>query len=491
MNCKFCNAQLQDGMTVCPGCGADNETEEVASRESAVEEETVPTAEAEEMPEVLPSLTEQPDAQTGESSEAENEEETEDEAAEEQPKKKAKKTVTISWQALIAVIAAVVLLMALAVVLLFGMGVIKFADDGADSDFSSAAYVVSDKKAKKAADKVVATMDGAELTNGMLQIYYNGQVNGFVSTYYSYLSEIGLDYTKPLHEQACYYDESKSWEEYFVDAAISAWQNYQSLYFLAQEQGFALDEESQKFLDQAPEDLLKTAEEGEFESVDAMLRDRIGVNCNEKDYLEYLRVYCTVGEFTSVTPTDAEVEAYFNNNSEAFAEMGLTQESGPIVDVRHILIAPEGGTENEDLSVTYSEEEWKACLEKAEKVYREWKDGEATEESFADLVATYSADGGSNTSGGLYTGITEDSNYVEPFLSWSVDPDRKVGDTGIVKTEFGYHIMYFSAGMEQWRYYARDYFINDRTNQLIGEATEKWPVEIKLDAVRLAQIDLA
>ena len=80
---------------------------------------------------------------------------------------------------------------------------------------------------------------------------------------------------------------------------------------------------------------------------------------------------------------------------------------------------------------------------------------------------------------------------MEPFLSWSVDPDRKVGDTGIVKTEFGYHIMYFSAGMEQWRYYARDYFINDRTNQLIGEATEKWPVEIKLDAVRLAQIDLA
>lgn len=482
MNCKFCNAELEDGITVCPSCGAVNEVEETVEQEPIANDEVVVSEETEE----LPSAMEETEEMTEDASEDETEEESEE--AEEQPKKKAKKTVTMSWQALIAVIGAIVVLVALAVVLLFGMGVVELADR--DTDTSSSAYMVSDKKAKRAAGKVVATMDGAELTNGMLQIYYNGQVSGFINSYYSYLEQVGLDLSKPLSEQTCYYDENRTWEEYFIDASIETWYNYQALYLMAQDQGFELDAENQKVIEQAPEDLKKTAKEAEFESVEAMLKERIGANCNEEDYLEYLKVYCTVAEFTNITPTDEEVETYFNENSEAFSEQGLTKESGPMVDVRHILIAPEGGKENEDMTVTYSEEEWDACLEKAEAVYKEWKDGAATEESFAALVPTYTADGGSSTTGGLYSGITKDSSYVEPFLTWCMDEDRKVGDTGLVKTEFGYHIMYFSATVEQWRYYAEGYLVSELTEQMLAEAKEKRPIEINLDKVRLAQIDL-
>ena len=32
---------------------------------------------------------------------------------------------------------------------------------------------------------------------------------------------------------------------------------------------------------------------------------------------------------------------------------------------------------------------------------------------------------------------------VKPFQDWSLDESRQTGDTGIVKTDYGYHIMYF------------------------------------------------
>jgi hypothetical protein len=40
-----------------------------------------------------------------------------------------------------------------------------------------------------------------------------------------------------------------------------------------------------------------------------------------------------------------------------------------------------------------------------------------------------------------------DSNYVENFLNWAMDA-HKDGDTGIVETEYGYHIMFYSSTNE-------------------------------------------
>ena len=36
------------------------------------------------------------------------------------------------------------------------------------------------------------------------------------------------------------------------------------------------------------------------------------------------------------------------------------------------------------------------------------------------------------------------STMVEAFENWSYDAARKPGDTAVVETEYGYHIMYYS-----------------------------------------------
>lgn len=105
------------------------------------------------------------------------------------------------------------------------------------------------------------------------------------------------------------------------------------------------------------------------------------------------------------------------------------------VDVRHCLIQFE--TEEP------TEEEKKTAYAEAEKLLNEWKNGEKTEDSFAAMVKNNTDDTASAETGGLYDGIRITDNYVAEFEEWSFDDSRKAGDTGIIETDYGYHIMYF------------------------------------------------
>lgn len=87
---------------------------------------------------------------------------------------------------------------------------------------------------------------------------------------------------------------------------------------------------------------------------------------------------------------------------------------------------------------------------KADEILAEYNKGAMTAESFAALAEKYTEDPGSKTTGGLYEDFTE-GTMVAPFEEWSFDKARKKGDTGIVKTDYGYHIMYFeNVGKPAW-----------------------------------------
>ena len=135
-----------------------------------------------------------------------------------------------------------------------------------------------------------------------------------------------------------------------------------------------------------------------------------------------------------------------------------------LVNVRHILVSFTGET-NED--GTYTDEAKAAAKESAESILDEWKNGDATEDSFAALANERSTDTGSNTNGGLYEDIYP-GQMVTEFNNWCFDASRTAGDTGIVETTYGYHVMYFSGTADQTY---RDYLI---TNDLISEDMETW-----------------
>ena len=148
---------------------------------------------------------------------------------------------------------------------------------------------------------------------------------------------------------------------------------------------------------------------------------------------------------------------------------GSTDNAFALKNVRHILVAPahehaDGETHEE--GETYSAEELAAAKATAEEILASWKAGEATEEAFAALANEKSADG-DGTTGGLYENVYP-GQMVANFEDWCFDESRKAGDTGIVETEYGYHIMYF-VGDSEITY--RDYQIQ---NTLKNADLESW-----------------
>jgi parvulin-like peptidyl-prolyl isomerase len=170
---------------------------------------------------------------------------------------------------------------------------------------------------------------------------------------------------------------------------------------------------------------------------------------------------------TSTSKDENGAEVVTTNGYYVVLFRGINDNSFALKNVRHILVAFEGGTTDSTTgTTTYSEAEKIAAKEKAEELLAQWKAGDATEESFAALANEKSADG-DGTTGGLYENVYP-GQMVENFENWTYEEGRVTGDTGIVESPYGYHVMYFVADSET-NY--RDFQVE---NHLRSHDTEDW-----------------
>ena len=477
MNCKFCNAEMDDNHKFCPFCGKA-QAEELPTEEPVLEQVNVEEATPVENP------VQETEAVV-----------ISEETTIETPVKPQRKN---PWPVILGITGAVLGLAALAVALLLALGVdFKALLPRENNILAKDTYVVSDDKSVKKADTVIATMGDKVLTNDQLQIYYRMQVMDFLNYYGSYLSQLGLDTTKPFSEQECYYNTEQNWEQFFVEKAIETWQNYQAVALMAEDAGFEMGEDWKQSLESLPTELETQASSGGYDSVDALLHDVIGPACNLDVYLEYVNLaylsnayYIALEE--ELKPTTDEVDAYFHENEEAFTQQGITKEAGNVASVRHLLVSPKGGTTNEETGETvYSDAEWATALKEAEDLLAKWKAGDATEQSFAALVEENTDDSGSLGTGGLYEGVAPGSNFVEEFRAWAIDATRVKGETDIVKTQFGYHIMYYVSGEPYWQSQATVQLASQRMTEKTKDAEATWPMEVNFKKIALAELKLS
>ena len=183
-----------------------------------------------------------------------------------------------------------------------------------------------------------------------------------------------------------------------------------------------------------------------------------------------MQVFDSTGTNTNEDGTSSEVL----NGCYVVYYIGTSDNNFPMVNVRHILIQP---THAEDEAAdahadgeSYSAEELTAAKKSAEDVLNQWKSGEATEDSFAALANEYSADG-DGTTGGLYENVYP-GQMVASFNDWCFDSSRKPGDTDIVETTYGFHVMYF-VGNTDITY--RDYQIQ---SELRSADVDKWHTDL-------------
>ena len=424
------------------------------------------------------------------------------------PEVKKSKTGTV----ILTVVLCLALAACLVVAVLAGTGVIDFGNpettvsetvepvDSTEGETTEPlnlkSYSVDNETAVANADKVVATIGDVQLTNGELQTCYQMGLYNFVSSYQYYLAYMGVDFTQPLDEQVYDSNAGTTWQEYLLEQSLNSWHLYTVLCLLGQEASYVLDEEGLAYLTEMEETMESAAEENGYESVEAMLQVMVAPGTTVEGYKNYMavsdyayRYYMHCAEKLENNITMELLEQYYAENEETLTSSGISKDGGDLVDVRHILVRPEGGTEDEEGNVTYSDEEWETCRQKAQDILDQWKAGEATEESFGELAKEHTADSNGDA-GGLYEDVYENQMVTE-FNDWIFDESRVYGDTDLVKTTYGYHVMYFVDREASWIGYTTEYYIGEKLDAMVDAAYEKWPMEIDYDAICLGVNDLS
>lgn len=486
MKCKFCGAELDETRTVCPACQKDiSETEEtpVAAETAEVTE----TAEATEAAEVTEA--------------AEIAEATQAAAMPEAPKKKTP---------IFAVVACGLAACAIVALILFGPKLISqikagfnrnatetSSDGGSLTDPNSdggsltdrSVYTVQDITSAEDArlQQMIASCGDTVLTNGDIQILYRIQYQNFMyyAPYYAmYGMEAPVD-TLPLSEQVRT-EDGLTWEQYFLSEALNHGHELAAAQEEGHKNGFVLDEETQKSIDSIAEDLETEAVAAGYDSALSYIQESYGKSVSVESFVQFYSLYTYANAYeqsvySDMTVSEEQVNAFYDGNPDVMTANGIAKETAT---VRHILISPADADGDE----TSTDEEWAEAKAEADRVYALYMEN-PTEDYFVELAGEYTTDPGSKENGGLYEDVTP-GRMVTEFNDWIFDKARKTSDCEIVKTVYGYHIIYFISSDENADWYAacEELCKNELMAQEVRQMVERNPMKVWYNAIVLDDV---
>ena len=231
--------------------------------------------------------------------------------------------------------------------------------------------------------------------------------------------------------------ETKTWGDYIKDSALKQLQDTYILASYADAAGMTVTAAGQSTIDKFYTSVQTYADSAGL-SLDAYLTTMYGDQASKATLDPIITRYLVAGDYMNslekdYTFTDAELQAFYTANKDSYTNTDLPK-------VRHILYwAPVGVASTTD-ATTEELAAAKAAADATLAKVTSYEDmvtlGDA---ALADASATESAE---------YTVATGD--MVAEFEAWCYDTARKPGDTGIVKTEYGYHVMYFVGTEKDW-----------------------------------------
>ena len=389
-----------------------------------------------------------------------------------------------------------------------------------------------------APDTVVTASGTWALTNEQLSVWYWAEV----AQYRQENHEIGPDFEQPLDMQACEIDTGvNTWQQYFLKQALSSWHTAMALDQHSRQVSLTFEEAyqpnrdntekymtgmpasevlygyvdkykpnsmHQAYLDEIPRMLEELAGEKGYADAAQMAEKAFGASLKALEafaassnrsymYFTHLSQY--------IEPTAEQLEAFC-------AEQGASASGEISVDFRQILLVPRDVLEPDnrqawekekypkdpvilekvevsaDGTVTCSEEAWAICEAEAQEMLTYWqKKNRGTEATFGETAHQSTMDPGTKANGGLYQSIRK-GQLTKALEDWCFDPARQVGDTAILRSEYGVHILYFSGSRPISREEAEREYYRQQQNALIAEAKEAYPIEITYSAISLPEV---
>lgn len=345
--------------------------------------------------------------------------------------------------------------------------------------------VSADLNSEETWNAVVATCGDHVMTNTDLSYYYWSGYAAFLN-YYDVNVQNVLDLYTPLGEQM--YNDTMTWEDFFVDNAITAFRQYSAISDLAAEKNFTLSESNQTMLDNLEEELTKSAEEMGFTTAAEYLQTNYGPGASVETYAAYMRTYMTVLEYmtqaqSEITFTDDEIVANFEKNKDAYAEVGVEQDDRNMVSLRYLSLF-EYDQEWEDSNgnvITTAQEIFDTMLD-------EWEAAEDhSEEAFMAL-------------GEKWVNYGVQQNFIEQMSpgggneqeieAWSFDEHRQPGDYYALASDAGYFMLYFVGTCDHpfWFEQSRYDMQYEAFSAVIDERINSMSFETHLEQVVISEI---
>lgn len=322
----------------------------------------------------------------------------------------------------------------------------------------------------------VATAGAETLTGDRLQLYYGLMA----ATWRAEKKEPAPDWNVPLDVQVCPIEgEAVTWQQFFLQQALAAWHLHVALVQDSADAAMTLDPDykpnlknHETYLEESmpaykvlygkdPGYKLNDLNKAFIDSIPDLLTELGGADALAK----------ALGGAT-VAGYDLELAAELINEAYAYfiwaRKQAMGEEEtveGATVTFRHVLLIPEEG-------------DWEACEAKAQTLLDEYlKQKKVDEPRFAVVANQNSQDEGSRLNGGLYEYVSQ-GQMNEALDAWLFDAARTPGETGIVRSDLGVHILYFR-GWEE----APDR--SDLSGRVMMKALERFPLDVNYGAIYL------
>lgn len=348
------------------------------------------------------------------------------------------------------------------------------------------------------------------LTNDQLSAYYWAEV----AQYCQSGEETMPDLSRPLDTQVCEIDGTvATWQQFFLRRALNTWHSAQALMLQGDAEGLPVEEAyqpnldnyeeymtgmpatkylyryqkafqpntlHQAYLDAIPETLEALAGEKGYAGAEAMARESFGTSMEALEAVveSYNRGYMYFTNLTYyIEPEETEEE-----------EQAPAQER--LVDLRHMLLIPQGDDVSvaSDGRVSCTQEQWTACLERAEALLADWAkaSNKPTEATFAAMARKYSQDAGTTLDGGAYHGIRQ-GQLMEEMDAWCFSDDRAEGDTVIFRSDYGVHVLYYGGSQSIAQAETEQAAMEAEQADILTLARGVYPMEVDYSAITLSE----
>ena len=265
------------------------------------------------------------------------------------------------------------------------------------------------------------TVDGEKFSAAEVDFYYRSTVD----TYSQYFSYLGVDPNKDLDSQK--YDETQSWGDFLRDAAVNSLHQTAAMYHTAVADGYTLDEQSQKELDDYSASIDTYCSENAM-TRDQFLQTRFGDKMTNEIFMKHTEMMFVASAYMAeqkadTTYSEEELTSYYNEHKadidRADYEVLTINADYSVIEGYDAENPPEDGYTD-----AQTKEATEAAHEKALALQKRAEAGESLEALGKEIGDRYYSSK-TNASFADYT--------MYAFNEWVFDDARTSGEIGLVE----------------------------------------------------------